>query len=69
MEYFVNAFLMTAGIILALVLFQAAPTLIMAGLCRLTTRKWQARKYRSLVARGQVGTAQWAAAHGFATEE
>jgi hypothetical protein len=68
-DLFIQAFTIALGIGAALVVFQIAPALIAAAVRSLTTRKWQARKYRSLIARGEVSAAYWAKAHGFATEE
>ena len=69
MDLFIKAFTVALGLGAALVAFQIAPVLIVAAVRSLTTRSWQARKYRSLIARGQVSAAYWAKAHGFATEE
>ena len=69
MEYFFNGFALVAGILAALVLFRILPILIVAGVRLVTTKKWQARKYRSLMQRGNVEAAQWGKRMGFATEE
>jgi hypothetical protein len=69
MDLFIQAFTIALGIGAALVVFQIAPALIAAAVRSLTTRSWQARKYRSLIARGEVRAAYWAKSHGFATEE
>jgi hypothetical protein len=69
MDYFINAFLITFGILSALVLFRILPILIVTVVRLLTTKKWQARKYRKLMEQGNVSAAYWGKMHGFATEE
>jgi hypothetical protein len=69
MVYFFNGFTLVAGILAALVLFRILPLLAVAGVRLLTTKKWQARKYRTLMQQGNVGAAQWGRRMGFATEE
>ena len=69
MDLFIKAFTVALGFGVAYLALQVAPILIVAAVRVLTTRKWQARKVKSLIARGQVGTAQWAKAQGFAVEE
>jgi len=69
MEYFFNGFALVAGIIAALVLFRILPILAVALVRLVTTKKWQARKYRTLMQQGNVGAAQWGKRMGFATEE
>jgi len=69
MELFINAFAIVAGVLTALIFFRILPTLIATAVRLLTTKKWQARKYRTLMERGNVEAAQWGKMHGFATEE
>ena len=69
MVYFFNAFALAAGILTAGVLFRILPILIVTAVRLLTTKKWQARKYRKLMEQGNVSAAYWGKMHGFATEE
>lgn len=69
MDLFITTFTATLGIVLALVTVTVMPAIIMSGVRMVTTRKWQARKVQSLIARGKTETAQFAIGHGFAVEE
>jgi hypothetical protein len=69
MDFFIKAFMAFMGFATALGLIRLAPVLMVLALRGLTTKEWQLRKYRSLVARGQLDTAQWAKAYGFHTGE
>ena len=69
MDLFINAFSLAAGVLTALVFFRILPILIVTAVRLLTTKKWQARKYRKLMERGNVSAAQWGKMHGMATEE
>ena len=69
MDFFINTFSIVMGFFAALVAVRIAPVFLVVAIRTLTTRKWQARKYRNLIAQGKVETAQWAKSYGFATEE
>lgn len=69
MDFFFNSFMVVLGIGAALVTLRILPIIIVSLVRVLTTKKWQAAKYKRLMARGQVEAAQWGARHGMATEE
>lgn len=77
MDFFINSFMtmvgLTAGVLASIVLIVFAskllPLLIMKTVCLLTTKKWQAKRYRQLIEKGQLDTAEWGKRHGIYTGE
>jgi hypothetical protein len=77
MDFFINSFMtvvgLTAGVLASVVLIVFAskllPLLIMKTVCLLTTKKWQAKRYRQLIEKGQLDTAEWGKRYGIYTGE
>lgn len=77
MDFFINSFMtvvgLTAGILASIVLFifvsRLLPVLMMRVVCLLTTKNWQAKRYRLLIERGEFETAAFVKRHGFHTGE
>lgn len=77
MDFFINSFMtvvgLTAGVLASIVMLvfwsKALPVLLMKTVCLLTTKKWQAKRYRQLIEKGEVKAAEWGKRYGFHTGE
>ena len=77
MDFFINSFMtvlgLTAGVLASIVLIvfssKLIPIALMKMVCLVTTKKWQAKRYRELIEKGQVNAAEWGKRYGFYTGE
>ena len=77
MDFLINSFMtvvgLTAGVLASIVMLvvwsKVLPVILAKAICLLTTKEWQAKRYRRLIEKGEVKAAEWGKRYGFHTGE